>query len=162
MDGVLQKLTGRTWEGTLHGYRVQVFYAGGGGNYCVIDGRGHIKIGPRAALLDEAALRARSWLHANCSNCHVEAGGGNARMELEFTTAADGMRVLGERPMHHTFGLPDDRLIAPGHLERSVLLHRIATRGPGQMPPLSTNRVEAAAVELLRAWIAAMPPAGRP
>jgi uncharacterized repeat protein (TIGR03806 family) len=109
----------------------------------------------------DLTLRARSWLHANCSNCHVEAGGGNARMELEFTTTADAMRVLGEKPMHHTFGLPDARLIAPGHPERSVLLHRIGTRGPGQMPPLSTNRVDAAAVDLLRAWIAAMPDADR-
>ena len=27
MDGVLRKRTDRTWEGTLHGYRVQVFDA---------------------------------------------------------------------------------------------------------------------------------------
>ena len=29
MDGALRKLTDRTWEGTRHGYRVQVFYGGG-------------------------------------------------------------------------------------------------------------------------------------
>ena len=101
-------------------------------------------------------LRARSWLHANCSICHVEAGGGNAKMELGFTTAADKMRLINEPPMHDAYGLPDARLVAPGHPERSVLLSRVGRRGPGQMPPLSSNRVDGAAVELLRAWIAGM------
>ncbi len=97
--------------------------------------------------------RARSWIHANCSQCHVEAGGGNARMELEFTTAREGMRVFDVKPLHHTFGLPDARLIAPGHPERSVLLHRISNRGDGHMPPLATNVVDREAVELVREWI---------
>ena len=100
--------------------------------------------------------RARSWLHANCSTCHVEAGGGNARMELEFATALDKMRVLDEKPLHTTFDLPDARLVAPGHPERSWSCKRVGTRGPGQMPPLSTNRIDEAGLALLREWIAAM------
>src|SRR5262245_40255624 len=47
--------------------------------------------------------RARSYLHANCSQCHVEAGGGNALMELEFTTPRERMRVIGAKPQHNTF-----------------------------------------------------------
>ena len=101
-------------------------------------------------------LRARSYLHANCAQCHVEAGGGNAQMELEFGTALDKMRVVDVKPLHTTFGLPDARLVAPGHPERSVLLHRVATRGKDQMPPLSSNRPDTAGVELLREWIAGM------
>ncbi|MFO0811316.1 MAG: PQQ-dependent sugar dehydrogenase [Gemmataceae bacterium] len=117
---------------------------------------------PPRALVDpydpsqDLTRRARSWLHANCSACHVEAGGGNARMELEFTTAADKMRVLNEKPLHDTFGLTDARLVAPGHPERSVVLHRIGKRGPGQMPPLSSNRIDEAGVAMMREWIAGL------
>jgi uncharacterized repeat protein (TIGR03806 family) len=97
--------------------------------------------------------RARSWLHANCSSCHVEAGGGNARMELEFVTALDKTRLVGETPVHQTFDLPDAKLLAPGAPERSVLVHRVGLRGPGQMPPLSTSRVDEPGLALLRDWV---------
>ncbi|MBY0512697.1 MAG: PQQ-dependent sugar dehydrogenase [Gemmataceae bacterium] len=100
----------------------------------------------------DLTLRARSWLHANCSSCHVEAGGGNAQMELEFDTALDKMRVLDVKPLHQAFGLPDAKLIAPGSPERSVVLHRLGTRGPGQMPPLASSRVDSEGLELMREW----------
>jgi uncharacterized repeat protein (TIGR03806 family) len=101
----------------------------------------------------DLTLRARSWLHANCSSCHVEAGGGNARMELEFVTALEKMRLINEKPVHQTFDLPDARLVAPGHPERSVLVHRIGLRGPGQMPPLASTRPDTAGMALLRDWV---------
>ena len=97
--------------------------------------------------------RAKSWLHTNCSSCHVEAGGGNAAIDLEFTTDLKNMRILDIEPMHRTFDLTDAKLIAPGHPERSVLLKRIGLRGPHQMPPLSTNRVDERGVALISEWI---------
>jgi uncharacterized repeat protein (TIGR03806 family) len=105
----------------------------------------------------EVAARARSYLHANCSQCHVEAGGGNAQMELEFTTAPEGMRVVDVKPVHDTFGLPQARLVAPGHPERSVVLLRMSHRGEGHMPPLATSLVDDEAVRLVREWIRRMP-----
>jgi uncharacterized repeat protein (TIGR03806 family) len=98
--------------------------------------------------------RAKAYLHANCSTCHVEAGGGNAQMQLDFPTVWDKMRLIDAKPVHTTFDLKDARLIAPGEPERSVLLYRIGKRGPntGQMPPLSTSRVDTAGVELLTEW----------
>jgi uncharacterized repeat protein (TIGR03806 family) len=104
-------------------------------------------------------LRARSYLHANCAQCHVEAGGGNAQMELEFTTALAKTRLIDVKPLHHTFGLPDARLIAPGHPERSVLLLRMSHREAGHMPPLATSTVDREAVKLMRDWIKQLPPA---
>ncbi|VTS06280.1 PQQ-dependent sugar dehydrogenase [Tuwongella immobilis] len=107
-------------------------------------------------------LRAKSYLHANCASCHVEAGGGNAAMELEFTTALEKMRIVDEKPRHATFDLPDARLIAPGAPERSVLLHRISHRQSGHMPPLSTSVVDAKANALLREWIRSLPATPKP
>ncbi len=101
----------------------------------------------------DVALRARSYLHANCAQCHVEAGGGNAQMELEFTTELDKMRVVGVKPVHHTFNLDDAELVAPGHPERSVILQRISQRKTGFMPPLATSMVDEDAVRTLDEWI---------
>jgi uncharacterized repeat protein (TIGR03806 family) len=102
--------------------------------------------------------RARSWLHANCSSCHVEAGGGNARMELEFTTPLEKMRLVKEKPVHQTFELPNTRLVTPGHPERSVLVHRVGLRGPGQMPPLASTRPDQAGMALLSEWVKNLKP----
>ena len=101
--------------------------------------------------------RVRAYLHSNCAQCHVESGGGNAQMELASHTPIDKMRILDAVPVHHTFDLPDARLVAPGHPERSVLLHRMSLRGRGQMPQLSTYIVDDPAVALIRKWISQLP-----
>lgn len=103
--------------------------------------------------------RARSYLHANCSACHIEAGGGNAQMELEFTREQDRMKLIGVRPQHDTFGLANAMLVAPAQPDQSVLVQRLSRRGPGQMPPLGTHQVDEQAVALFRAWISELKPA---
>jgi uncharacterized repeat protein (TIGR03806 family) len=102
--------------------------------------------------------RARSYLHANCAVCHVAAGGGNSRMEFEITQAREAMNLIESRPQHDTFGLPNAMLVAPGHPEQSVLIHRLSRRGRGQMPPLFSHRVDNQAVALMRDWVSSMPP----
>jgi uncharacterized repeat protein (TIGR03806 family) len=111
--------------------------------------------GDRGASLEK---RARSYLHANCAQCHVEAGGGNAMMQLEFTTPRAKMQTVGVSPHHHTFGVPGAKLIDPGHPERSLLYLRVARRGEGQMPPLATSQVDREAARLLHDWIKQMKP----
>ncbi len=102
--------------------------------------------------------RARSYLHTNCSVCHVAAGGGNAAMELEFTQPPNEMKLVSSRPQHDTFGVANAMLVAPGDPSRSILLDRVSRRGRGQMPPLVTSQVDQRAVELLRDWIRRMKP----
>lgn len=105
--------------------------------------------------------RACSYLQANCSCCHIGAGGGNSQIELEylsayFRTPLDKMKVVDVVPMHATFDLPDAKIVAAGHPERSVLLSRVSRRGAGQMPQLGTSLVDPRAVALIREWIDAL------
>ena len=104
---------------------------------------------PEASLTN----RIRAYLHANCSHCHTDAGGGNSAMELRATTKLNDMRILDVPPQHDTFELPDPRIIAPGHPERSTMFWRLSHRGFGQMPPLGTSSVDEDAVRLFEAWI---------
>jgi uncharacterized repeat protein (TIGR03806 family) len=108
--------------------------------------------------------RARSYLHANCAICHINAGGGNAQIDLEYTASLTKLNAIDVVPLHHKFGMDEPRIIAPGHPERSVLLHRIAHRGEGsgQMPQLSTNLVDEAAVKLFEEWIRSLKAAAAP
>lgn len=105
----------------------------------------------------ELESRVRSYLHANCAQCHVAAGGGNAAMELGFATPRDKTKLIGVAPLHDKFGIEGALLVAPGEPERSVLLKRLTMRGRGQMPPLATSVVDEAGVTLLREWIESLP-----
>ena len=70
--------------------------------------------------------------------------------------ALPNTKIFDVRPVHHTYGVADARLVAPGDPARSVLLQRIARRGEGQMPQLATNLVDEQAVRLLQEWIRQM------
>ena len=115
---------------------------------------GHL-VDPYDSLAD-MEQRARSFLHSNCAYCHVEAGGGNAMMNLAYYVGLRGMNIVDVEPIHHHFEKSDAKLIAPGDIERSLLLHRVGIRGPGQMPQLSTNRVDEKALQMLKDWVAGM------
>ncbi len=106
--------------------------------------------------------RATSYLHANCANCHVEAGGGNAQFSAEIDAKPDQVRLYDVRPVHTSFDIADARLVAPGAPERSLLLQRMQRRGHGQMPPMATNQIDLPAIELIRQWIQQMPPVAVP
>lgn len=110
----------------------------------------------------DRSARVRSYLHANCAHCHVDEGGGNSALNLHFATVADKTRLFDAPPLHDTFDLADPRLVAPGVPERSVLLHRIAIKQRGRMPPLASGVVDDAAVQLLREWIKELKPVPAP
>lgn len=102
-------------------------------------------------------LRAKTYLQVNCAMCHVNDGGGNSLMELGFATPIAKARVIAEEPTHEHLGIPGAQLVKPGRPGESVLLRRVTLRGEYQMPPTSTNRVDAAGAKLLEDWILQLP-----
>ncbi len=102
--------------------------------------------------------RARAYLHVNCAPCHVEAGGGNSKIRLDFAANLAELKLIGVKPSHHAFGLKEAELIAPNAPDRSVLVHRIRTMGEGKMPPVARNVTDQSAVQLIEEWIRSLPP----
>jgi len=110
-----------------------------------------------SAPLDQ---RARSYLHANCAHCHVEAGGGNSAITLRWDTPSEKMLLFGVVPQHDQFGLTNALLVAPGAPERSILMQRVLRVGQGGMPPLAKSIVDEPAVKMLGEWIRGLKQAG--
>ncbi len=108
------------------------------------------------------SLRARSYLHANCAQCHVEAGGGNSAFAINYAMPEQKMNLISARPLHNRFGLNDAKLIAPGKPDLSILYRRLTTTERGRMPPLSSSVVDAEGAALIEAWILDIAPVEAP
>jgi putative heme-binding domain-containing protein len=101
-------------------------------------------------------VRARSYLHANCSVCHRFNSGGGVPSFMNFDLALKEANLIDARPVQGDLGLPDARVIASGDPARSVLLYRMATAGRGHMPYLGSQLVDDRGLLVVRDWIASL------
>jgi hypothetical protein len=83
-------------------------------------------------------------------------------MQLASMVADDAMGVINAPPLHTAYGIPDARLAAPAEPQKSLLVYRPTIRGPGQMPPVGTMKVDGEGVALLAKWISEMSAAPSP
>jgi uncharacterized repeat protein (TIGR03806 family) len=102
--------------------------------------------------------RARSYLDANCSQCHRPGGtvaGFDARYDtpLERQGLVNGSVLLDQ-------GIDHPRIISPHDIWRSIAYMRIDTVGDIRMPPIDRETIDPRGVALLGEWIDSMP--GRP
>ena len=89
----------------------------------------------------------------HCSGCHRPFGPTQSNMDLRFGTSWPEMNVCDVVPMLGTLGITDAKIIAPGDSARSILVDRMSRRDAYGMPPLGSNLVDAAAVDLILTWI---------
>lgn len=110
-----------------------------------------------AAAHDETQsleYRVRSYLDANCSQCHQPGGGGGGIFDARIETATSKANLINAL-VNNTEGNAANRVIAPGMPEHSMIVQRISRLGNGRMPPVATRVVDESAVQLLTEWIQA-------
>lgn len=98
-------------------------------------------------------LRARSYLHANCSHCHRLHAGGAVLSHMHADLQLDRTNMLDQRPSQGTFGIHRARVIAPGDPYRSVLFLRVSKLGSGRMPRLGSSEVDPIGTRLIHDWV---------
>jgi len=116
---------------------------------------------PKLANYDDPSqsldVRARAYLHSNCSHCHVKWGGGNAEFKLISTLPLAELGIVGVAPGHGGLGLTDPKLLVPGQPDRSIILQRMTLTGLGRMPHIGSRVPHESAIKLIREWIAQLP-----
>jgi len=97
--------------------------------------------------------RVRSYLAANCAQCHQPGGPAHdALWDARITTPTEDAGIVFG-PLANDTENSGQYIIAPNSLTNSMLLTRIAKRGPGQMPPLASSVLDTQAIALVSGWI---------
>ena len=114
---------------------------------------------PKLAAPDDLSRpledRARSYLDANCSNCH-RPNGTVAYFDARYDTPLAKQGLVGGRVLIDE-RIDGARIIAPNDIWRSILFMRADTTEPFKMPPLARNTIDERGMKLLREWIESLP-----
>jgi uncharacterized repeat protein (TIGR03806 family) len=117
---------------------------------------------PKLASIDDSNRsledRARSYLDANCAQCH-RPGGTVAYFDARYDTPLDKQGLIDGEVLIDQ-GIDKPRVIAPRDIWRSIAFMRMNTVGDIQMPPLARETIDEKGVALVREWITSLP--GRP
>jgi uncharacterized repeat protein (TIGR03806 family) len=101
------------------------------------------------------ADRARSYLDANCANCH-RPGGTVAYFDARYDTPLAQQNLINGRVLIDQ-RIDGARVIAPNDIWRSILFMRANTTEAFKMPTLARNTIDGQGMALLRQWIESLP-----
>jgi hypothetical protein len=99
--------------------------------------------------------RARSYLDANCAQCH-QPGGVGITFDARYDTPPASQNITNY-PAQLSLGIDRAAIIKGKDIWRSLLLHRIATNDSSKMPTLARNVIDTNAVQVITDWINTVP-----
>jgi uncharacterized repeat protein (TIGR03806 family) len=99
--------------------------------------------------------RARSYLDANCAQCH-RPGGTVAYFDARFTTPLAQQQIVDANVLFDE-GVDRPRVVAAHDIWRSIVYMRIDTNDDMRMPPVARTTVDQRGVQLIGDWIRSLP-----
>lgn len=94
--------------------------------------------------------RVRSYLMANCGQCHR--GSPSTVFDARIYRSLSDLNLVNG-PLTNNLADPNNRVIKPGSLSNSVLLTRMSTLGALRMPPSGHSTLDTQAIFLISQWI---------
>jgi hypothetical protein len=109
------------------------------------------------ALTNAAASyqqRARSYLDANCAQCHVQPGGSGPTFDARYDIPLASQNIINAPQIKGNFGYDNVHMITPNDVWRSSIYDRMNSLDALiKMPPLARNLIDTNAVQIMAAWI---------
>jgi mono/diheme cytochrome c family protein len=100
--------------------------------------------------------RTRSYLDANCAQCH-QPGGLGITFDARYDTPL-AQQDITNYPAQLSLGIDGACIVKDDDVWRSMLLVRMNTVNPAiQMPTLARNLIDTNAVQVITAWINSLP-----
>jgi len=96
--------------------------------------------------------RVRSYFAANCVQCHQPGGAALGNWDARPTTPTDLANIINGI-LADDRGNSANKFVVPGDTSHSMALLRIQGNGVPRMPPLATNELDPADIQLLTDWI---------
>jgi uncharacterized repeat protein (TIGR03806 family) len=96
--------------------------------------------------------RARSYLDANCAQCH-QPGGAGVTFDARYDTPLANQNLINT-VAQTSLGYDNAKIIAPKDIWRSMIYQRMnTTNATTKMPPLARNLIDTNAVQVFTEWI---------
>ncbi|MDB6029300.1 MAG: glucose sorbosone dehydrogenase [Verrucomicrobiales bacterium] len=99
-------------------------------------------------------FRARSYLTANCSQCHQRFGWGFGNWDARISTPFTEAGLITPEMNDYSY---IDQVITPGSPGGSMVLQRMQGIGGQRMPPIGSSILDQSGINLLSEWVQDIP-----